>query len=91
MANKRIPLPEKKISDKDTDLISKMSIISKAVEVEDIPMFGVDINEEYGLDDTLRDNLPTPKRILVDEIYKILMFNNMDPETYTINFWSDYF
>lgn len=35
--------------------------------------------------------MPKEKRILVDEIFKILWFNNKDPETYTINFWADYF
>lgn len=54
-------------------------------------MFGQDINEEYVIEDTLRANLPSEKRILVDEMFKILAFNNMDPETYTISFWSDYF
>ena len=43
------------------------------------------------VEDTLRASLPTEKRILVDEIYKILYFNNGDPETYTISFWSDHF
>lgn len=90
-ANERIPLPGKKLSDKDGDLISKMSVIAKAVEVDEVPIFGIDINEEYEIDNLLRENLPTEKRILVDEIYKILMFNNIDPETYTISFWSDYF
>lgn len=55
------------------------------------PVFGTDINEEYAIEDSLRANLPAEKRILVDEMYKILAFNNMDPETYTISFWSDYF
>jgi len=90
-ANNRIPLPSKKLSEKDGDLVSKMAMLAKAVEVDELPLFGTDINEEYELDNSLRANLPTEKRILVDEIYKILMFNNMDPETYTINFWSDYF
>ena len=39
----------------------------------------------------MRASLPTEKRILVDELYKILYFNNMDPETYTISFWADHF
>ena len=55
------------------------------------PVFAVDISQEYMIEDTLRANLPTEKRILVDEIYKILYFNNADPETYTISFWSEYF
>lgn len=28
-----------------------------------------------------RRELPSDKRILIDEIYKILYFNNQDPET----------
>ena len=43
------------------------------------------------IEDSLRANLPTEKRILVDEIYKILYFNNADPDTYTISFWSEHF
>lgn len=65
--------------------------MAKAVEVDEPPLFGVDLNEEYIVEETLRANLPTEKRILVDEIYKILYFNNKDPETYTVGFWADYF
>ena len=43
------------------------------------------------VDEHFRANLPTEKRILVSEVYKILYFNNRDPETYTISFWADYF
>ena len=39
----------------------------------------------------MRRGDPVKKRILVDEVYKILFFNNIDPELYTISFWSDYF
>lgn len=49
------------------------------------------MNEEYVVDEHFRANLPTEKRILVSEVYKILYFNNRDPETYTISFWADYF
>ena len=91
LANNRLPLPPKDLSKKDHDLISKMNMLAKAVEVDELPLFGTDLNEEYIVDDTLRANLPTEKRILVDEMYKILAFNNMDPEIYTISFWSDYF
>ena len=72
-------------------MISKMTLLAKAVEVDEPPVFGVDLNEEYMIEEELRHNLPTEKRILVDEIYKILYMNNKDPETYTISFWSDYF
>ena len=43
------------------------------------------------IEDSLRASLPTDKRILVDEIYKVLYFNNADPETYTVSFWSEHF
>ena len=68
-----------------------MNLLAKAVEVDEPPVFGVDLNEEYEVEETLRHNLPTEKRILVDEMYKILYMNNQDPETYTISFWSEYF
>mmetsp|Transcript_12136 Transcript_12136/g.20467 ORF Transcript_12136/g.20467 Transcript_12136/m.20467 type:complete len:122 (+) Transcript_12136:157-522(+) len=91
MANKRIPLPERDLSKKDTDLVQKMGLIAQAVEVEEPPLFGIDINEEFTIEDEFRRDLPGEKRILVDEIYKILYFNNRDPHTFDINFWSDYF
>jgi len=49
------------------------------------------INSEYVIEDSLRASLPTEKRILVDEIYKILYFNNADPQTYTVSFWAEHF
>ena len=91
MANQRIPLEARDLKKKDDDLITKMSVIAKAVEVDEPPLFGVDINEEWAIDEDFRAGLPSEKRILVDEIYKILYFNNRDPETFTISFWSDYF
>ena len=33
------------------------------------------------VEDVFRRDLPGEKRILVDEMYKILLFNNSDPET----------
>lgn len=90
-ANKRIPLPKRNLDEKDTDLLSKVSMIAQAVKVDEIPIYSVDVNAEYMLEDTLRASLPTEKRILVDEIYKILYFNNQDPEIYTISFWSEHF
>jgi len=68
-----------------------MNLLAKAVEVDEPPVFGIDVNEEYMVEDILRSALPTEKRILVDEIYKILYYNNQNPEIYTISFWSDYF
>jgi hypothetical protein len=43
------------------------------------------------VEETLRRELPTEKRILIDEIYKMLLFNNEDPQTYNVQFWSDHF
>ena len=91
MANQRIPLVARDLTKKDDDLVSKMNLLAKAVEVDQPPVFGIDINEEYMVEDILRSELPTEKRILVDEIFKVLWFNNKDPETFTISFWSDYF
>lgn len=68
-----------------------MGQIARAIEVDEPPLFGVDINEEYMIEEDFRANLPGEKRILVDEIYKILYFNNKDPETFTVSFWADYF
>ena len=53
-----------------------MNLIAQAVKVEEAPKFGIDINETHMIEDSLRANLPTEKRILIDEIYKILYFNN---------------
>ena len=33
-ANKRIPLPERDLTKKDDDLITKMNLLAKAVEVD---------------------------------------------------------
>ena len=68
-----------------------MNLLAKAVEVDEVPIFGVDINEEYITQEVLRADLPLEKRILVDEVFKILYFNNRDPETFTVTFWADYF
>lgn len=43
------------------------------------------------IEDTLRKELPTEKRLLCDEVYKMLLFNNEDPQTFNIEFWADYF
>jgi len=43
------------------------------------------------IEETLRRELPSDKRILIDEVYKLLLFNNEDPQTFNIQFWSDYF
>ncbi len=43
------------------------------------------------IEETLRRELPSDKRILIDEVYKLLLFNNEDPQTFNLQFWSDYF
>jgi len=39
------------LTKKDDDLISKMNLLAKAVEVDEPPIFGIDINEEYIIED----------------------------------------
>jgi len=69
-------LPAKDLSKKDTDLLQKVSMLAQAVIAEPAPILGYDVNEEWILEETLRRELPTEKRILVDDIYKMLHFNN---------------
>jgi hypothetical protein len=90
-ANQRIPLPERDLSQKDNDLLKKMALLASVVEVDTPPVIGHDINEEWIIEDSLRRELPTEKRILIDEVYKMLLFNNEDPQTFTVQFWADYF
>lgn len=47
MANQRIPIPSRNLSEKDTDLVSKMATVARAVHVDEPPIFGIDLNEEY--------------------------------------------
>lgn len=91
LADKRIALPARSLTEKDTDLLKKVSMLAEAVKVEPPPLVAPDINEQWITEEQLRRELPSDKRILVDEIYKVLYFNNQDPETYNIHFWSDYF
>lgn len=83
-ANKRIPLPGKSLSEKDEDLLKKVSLIASAVQIDPPPIVAPDINEQYITEEQFRRELPSEKRILVDELYKILYFNNQDPELYNI-------
>ena len=36
-----------------------MNMLAQAVEVDEPPLFGTDLNEEYIVDETLRADLPT--------------------------------
>jgi hypothetical protein len=45
-ANKRIPLPGKSLSEKDEDLLKKVSLIATAVKVEGPPLVAVDVSVE---------------------------------------------
>jgi len=56
-------------------------MIASAVKVDEPPLVAPDMNELYVTEEILRRELPSEKRILVDELYKILYFNNQDPET----------
>ena len=90
-ANKRIPLPAKDLNKKDLDLLQKVNLMAKAVKVDDPPTIGVLINEQWIIEENLQANLPADKRLLVDEIYKVLTFNNADPNLYNVQFWADFF
>jgi hypothetical protein len=48
-------LEEREYTKKDTDLISKMNMLAKAVQVDERQIWGVDINLEYVVEETLRD------------------------------------
>ena len=75
-ANARIPFKPKNLKEKDQQLLTKLNQLSQAIKVDEPPIFGLDINEEYIIDDSLRENLPTEKRILADEVYKDLRFSH---------------
>ena len=42
-ANKRIPLPAKKLSEKDEDLLKKVSFLAQAVKVDPPPLVAPDV------------------------------------------------
>lgn len=44
-ANKRIPLPKRDLSEKDNDLLSKMSILASAVKIDEPPLIGHDVRK----------------------------------------------
>ena len=46
-ANQRIPLPKKNLDEKDTDLLSKVSLVAQAVKVEEVPVFGIDVSSDF--------------------------------------------
>ena len=48
-ANQRIPLPKKDLDEKDTDLLKKMSLVAQAVQIEEKPVFAVDVSESQSL------------------------------------------
>jgi hypothetical protein len=77
-------LPKRNLSLKDEDLLKKVTMIASAVKVDEPPLVAPDMNELYVTEEILRRELPSEKRILVDELYKILYFNNQDPETVSL-------
>jgi len=68
-------------------------LIAQAVETEKPPTIGIDINEKWQqVSESLQGGLlPTEKRINVDDIYKVLYFNNADPQLYNVQFWAEFF
>lgn len=55
-ANKRIPLPKRDLTEKDTDLLSKMSLLATAIQIDKPPMIGHDVS------------FP----LIIDEIYRLM-------------------
>lgn len=45
-ANKRIPLPERDLSEKDNDLLKKMSLIATAIKLDQPPIIGHDVSKK---------------------------------------------
>ncbi len=45
-ANKRIPLPKKDLSEKDNDLLKKMTMLAQALEIPKPPVIGYDVSEK---------------------------------------------
>lgn len=43
-ANKRIPLPAKSLSEKDEDLLKKVSMLAAAVKVDEPPLIAPDVS-----------------------------------------------
>jgi hypothetical protein len=68
-----------------------MNLIAQAVKIDEPPVLGVNVHERWGLEEAMRKGLPTEKRILTDEVYKILYFNNENPGKYNVSFWADHF
>ena len=48
-ANQRLPLPKKDLDEKDNDLLKKVSMVAAAVEVEEKPVFAVDVSTTYSI------------------------------------------
>jgi hypothetical protein len=48
-ANKRIPLPGKSLSEKDEDLLKKVSLIATAVKVDAPPIVAPDVSLSFTL------------------------------------------
>ena len=56
-ANKRIPLPGKSLSEKDEDLLKKVSLIATAVKVDGPPILAPDVSVVIVI-------MPTDQRVI---------------------------
>ena len=45
-ANKRIPLPARDLSEKDNDLLKKMSLLATAIKLDQPPIIGHDVSKK---------------------------------------------
>jgi hypothetical protein len=81
------------LTEKDPELIAAVNKISQAVKVNkftDLHVIKTELPLDY-LEENLMGQLPFDGRILVEEYYKALYLNDENPETYNINYWSEYF
>ena len=79
MANTVEAFETKDPDSKDTDLLAKVNLIAQAVQV-DKPPISAEGEEIYFKEPTARRSLPEFKRIMTDDIYRVLLLNNENPE-----------
>lgn len=92
LADSRTPSPITDVNIKDDNLIKKLNILAQVIIVEKPPVIGTSEEELYtSLSEGMYGDISQDHRILRDEIYKVLVLNNKDPQLYSIQFWSKHF
>lgn len=93
LADERIPPSQFGVNDKDATLLQKVNVIAQAVVVEQPPSLTHD-NDDFNqqiIDQHMYEEISQDHRILRDEIYRVLLLNNQNPELYNVEFWSKHF